>query len=233
MRNIARLSIVMGLFTCSLPLLAQDLPNAYTTQQCPPASALHHVAPGQPWVLDEPYKSQGWTVVQEPVANWSRYNSISKKAILSVRIQEEGIYKNTGKTKIVKETADDGTVYENVYSIFEDTGVTYPVSCNYTYIYNPHDNWDNQTVIVKSPYVSSPNAVFESKSFNYQNDCVTGVHTPANCKNQEANWGFVCDTVAGAPEQCQFKVIDVNTPPSDDFLQARKTLIRHLSKKSR
>jgi hypothetical protein len=219
------LSLVLGLAVLSCKALAQD-PIKYVTQACPPASAFHHYTPGDVWYIDEPYKSQGWRVLQTPLANWSRYNSIPNKTILSVRIHEEGVYIKTGETKKDNTTND-------IYDIYDGADVSLPVTCNYSYVYNPHDNWDNRTLVVQSPYTSSPGALFESKeNFKYQNDCFNNKgEAPAACAHQEANWGFVCNTTAGHPEACQFKVVDLSTPPNDDFLATRKMSVRHTAVK--
>jgi hypothetical protein len=96
MKNLTKI-IAACLLTASASALADNSQQGQDKQvfaTCPPASAFHHLAAGQPWALSEKYSSQGWFVMQGSILNWNLFNSLPSNTKLSVRVTEEGVYEN-------------------------------------------------------------------------------------------------------------------------------------------
>lgn len=232
--KLVKLSIAAAVLAASMTAFAQTPENnepGFKFAQCPPASALHHYGVGQPWVLDEPYKSEGWMVMQTQEANWNYLNSIPKKTPLSVRITDESAYLSTGKTVSEKIVDPDGTEHVEVYDVFKAAGGTVPVTCSYPYkiVAEGTENNYSENIVVKSPFETSPGYLMTEAyvTFKFQNDSVDYPRDDSyKTKYPESSWGWVCNTTAGTPEACKFKVRDLSLPPSQDGF-ANAKLAKH------
>lgn len=84
---------LVHLALASTLLVASSTTFAYKTVEkiCPPASALHHTAIGQPWTLDAPYNAQGWYVVQDSNQDPLTTFSGGRVGGVSVYLKDDGI----------------------------------------------------------------------------------------------------------------------------------------------
>jgi hypothetical protein len=188
------MKLIKLITTAGMLLTASSVFAGYVTQ-CPPASALHHNTPGEPWTLDVEYQSKGWYVLEQPYYSKNSNLAITDKSILSVSIQQEEML-----------VVNPDNAYKH-YNYGASVSLYFPATCAYVDKFTRDDGrqFPDSIVVKSSIYNNNAWSPSDNKWVGiYDKDSVNKYKKSDDTRDLIFK-GVICTTTAGKPEGCPLK----------------------------